>query len=50
MLLLRQFKAQGSKAFAAKDFPRAIDLYTKVSIPPPPGQYYDKMLRGYRAG
>jgi len=29
-----QFKAEGGKAFAAKDFPRAIELYTKVYISP----------------
>jgi stress-induced-phosphoprotein 1 len=28
--VLRQFKAEGGKAFAAKDFPKAIELYSKV--------------------
>ena len=29
-----QFKAEGGKAFTAKDFPRAIELYTQVNLPP----------------
>ena len=31
-MLMDKYKAEGSAAFAAKDFPKAIELYSKVKI------------------